>query len=204
MTTKALCLSSFAWLASVALASGCTLARNVSGTVDTGPITRDAFVPGHDGGAPRDTGLDAFVPPIDTGVDAFAPPLDSGTDAYVSPVDAYVSPVDAYVPPVDAWSAPDAWVQPTDAWVPPAFDASTPCDRAYGGAPGYAPCGGTTAATCVFYLNWPGSSTNDCNHVCGGRCVGGIDNAAGTMCSPTGGAFACNRAFQTGICTCTP
>jgi len=179
---------------SLALAiAGCSLPTAALGEPDGGRSELDAFARVHD------TGLDAFVAPNDTDIDAFAPPLDTGTDAYVS-IDAYVPPDmgnDAYVAPdmgQDAYVAPDAF----------AGDASTPCDRAFGDAPGYHVCGTASASSCTFYVAWTGADQS-CNDACGASsCTRAIGNVDRTMCTTQGGAFPCNQNFHDAICTCTP
>ncbi len=171
--------------------AGCSLPRAALGAPEM-----DAFVGVHDTGIDAfaaDTGIDAFVAPLDTGVDAFVPPVDVGTDAYVAPDMGH----DAYVAPdmgQDAYVAPDAF----------AGDASTPCDRAFGGAPGYHVCGTASASSCTFYVNWP-SPSRSCNDACGvGHCTRAIGNADGTMCTTADSAFPCDQTFHDAICTCTP
>jgi hypothetical protein len=183
------------FVASLGLAlaiAGCSLPRAVLGAPDGGSGAMDAFVGIHDTGVDAlaaDAGLDAFVAPFDTGVDAFVPPVDMGTDAFVS-IDAYVTPDIGH----DAYIAPDAF----------AGDASTPCDRAFGSAPGYHVCGTASTSSCTFYVAWP-SNDQSCNDACGaGRCTHAVGNADRTMCTTQGGAFPCDQTFHDAICTCTP
>lgn len=175
-------------------AAGCSLPRSVAPTGDAGPLGgMDAFADGRDVGPsdawtqPDVPGVDAYVEPVD----AYTPPVDLGTDAYLPPVDAYVPPVDAYVPP-DAWAG----------------DASNPCDRAYGGVPGYTPCPGlgSSVGACTFYVNWTGSHSDSCNTACpSGRCIGAVGNQDGQTCRTDGnGPFPCDQTFQDAICTCMP
>lgn len=176
----------FVAMLSLALAiAGCSLPRAALGAPDGERSDLDAFVGLHDTGldAPAaDTGLDAFVAPNDTGIDAFVP-VDVGTDAFVAPDMGH-----------DAYVAPDAF----------AGDASTPCDRAFGAAPGYHVCGTASVSACTFYVNWP-SPSRSCNDACGaGHCTRAIGNADGTMCTTADGAFPCDQTFHDAICTCTP
>jgi hypothetical protein len=198
--------------AGLAVLSGCSLPRGVTGTsdggvsppIDTGNGTIDV------GPSPHDAGIDAFAP----GVDAFVPPDDAwtmpGTDAWTAPNDAWTPPpVDAWTPPPDdAWTPPpgDAWVPPNDAWTPPPVDAAMPrtCAQIYDdGSNNYHECA-TSSTSCTFYASLGG---DDCDAMCGahgGTCISAADNWIATYCSNSGLAGnQCNDGRSGGICNCT-